>query len=145
MPVRVFSKDKVLRRILRKERFVEGAWKVLRRQKNVLSQSTTPFACTPRSTCKSHVHLHLVIRRPSRVDASQDGKGWTRQGRNKYTPPLWKLFRFQCLRPLGCMPLLLFPKDTVHTIVFYFETSGSGDQQGEDGGGVFYFVSLGRS
>ena len=34
------------RRVLRRERFIEGAWKVLRRQKHVLSQSTTPFACT---------------------------------------------------------------------------------------------------
>ena len=25
---------------------IEGAWKVLRRQKHVLSQGTTPFACT---------------------------------------------------------------------------------------------------
>ena len=46
MPVRVFGKDKVLRRVLRRERFIEGAQKVLRRQKHVLSQSTTPFACT---------------------------------------------------------------------------------------------------
>ena len=40
--------------VLRKERFVEGA-KVLRRQKHVLSQSTTPFACTlcPLSQFKS--------------------------------------------------------------------------------------------
>ena len=28
---------------------VEGAWKVLRRQKHALSQSTTPFACTLQS------------------------------------------------------------------------------------------------
>ena len=28
------------------ERFFEGAKKVLRRQKHVLSQSSTPFACT---------------------------------------------------------------------------------------------------
>ena len=41
-----FSKDRVLRRVLRRECFIEGAWKVLRRQKHVLSQSTTPFACT---------------------------------------------------------------------------------------------------
>ena len=40
------SKDKVLRRVLSRERFIEGAWKVLRRQKHVLLQSTTPFACT---------------------------------------------------------------------------------------------------
>ena len=38
----------VLRRVLRRERFIEGASKVLRRQKHVLSQSTTPFACTLR-------------------------------------------------------------------------------------------------
>ena len=44
--VRVFSKDKVLRRVLRRERVIEGASKVLRRQKHVFSQSTTPFACT---------------------------------------------------------------------------------------------------
>ena len=46
MPVRVFSKGKVLRRVLRRECFIEGAQKVLRRQKHVPSQSTTPFACT---------------------------------------------------------------------------------------------------
>ena len=43
---KVFSKDKVLRRVLRRERFIEDAWKVLKREKHVLSQSTTPFACT---------------------------------------------------------------------------------------------------
>ena len=46
MPARVFSKDKVLRRVLRRECFIEGAWKVLRGQKHVLWQSATPFACT---------------------------------------------------------------------------------------------------
>ena len=40
------NKDKVLRRVLRRERFIEGAEKVLGRQKHVRSQSTTPFACT---------------------------------------------------------------------------------------------------
>ena len=44
-PVRVFSTDKVLRRVLRtsRARFIEGALKVL---KHVPSQSTNPFACT---------------------------------------------------------------------------------------------------
>ena len=47
---RVFSKDKVLRRVLRREGFTEGAWKVLRRQKHILSQSTTPFTRTLRKS-----------------------------------------------------------------------------------------------
>ena len=42
----VFSKDKALRRVLRRERFIEGSQKVLRRQKYVLSQSAIPFART---------------------------------------------------------------------------------------------------
>ena len=33
-------------RVLRRGFVIEGAWKVLRRQKHALSQSTTPFACT---------------------------------------------------------------------------------------------------
>ena len=41
-PVMVFSKYKVLRRVLRRVLCIEGASKVLRRQKHVLSQSTTP-------------------------------------------------------------------------------------------------------
>ena len=36
----------VLRTVLRRERFIEGASKELRRQKHVLSESTTPIACT---------------------------------------------------------------------------------------------------
>ena len=44
---RVSIETEVLRRVLRKERFIEGAYKVLGWQKHVLSQSTTPFlACT---------------------------------------------------------------------------------------------------
>ena len=41
-----FSTDNVLRRVLRRKGFIAGALKVLRRQRHVLSQSTTPFACT---------------------------------------------------------------------------------------------------
>ena len=44
--VRVSIGTEVLRRVLRRERFIEDAQKVLRRQKHVLSQSATPFACT---------------------------------------------------------------------------------------------------
>ena len=40
------AKTVLLRRVLRRERYIEGAQKVHRRQKHVLSQSTTPFACT---------------------------------------------------------------------------------------------------
>ena len=46
MPVKVFSKGKVLGRILRRGSVIEGAEKELRRQKNVVSLSATPFACT---------------------------------------------------------------------------------------------------
>ena len=45
--LRVFSADEVLRRVLRRG----GCQKVLRRQKHVLSQSTTPFACTCLMAC----------------------------------------------------------------------------------------------
>ena len=44
--VRASVRTGVLRRVLRRERRIEGAQKVLRRQKHALSQSTTPFACT---------------------------------------------------------------------------------------------------
>ena len=44
--VRVSIKTEVLRRVLERGCVIEGAWKVLRRQKHALSQSTTPFACT---------------------------------------------------------------------------------------------------
>ena len=42
----------VLRRVLRSGFVMEGAWKVLRRQKHVLSQSTTPVACALKMTSK---------------------------------------------------------------------------------------------
>ena len=43
--VRVFKMDKVPRNVFRRERFIEGVYKLLRRQKHVLSQITTPLAC----------------------------------------------------------------------------------------------------
>ena len=45
--VRVFSKDKFLRTALGRERFIESAEMMLRRQKHVLSQSTTPLRVRP--------------------------------------------------------------------------------------------------
>ena len=44
--VRPSTETEVLGRVLRREGVFEGAYKVLRRQKHALSQSTTPFACT---------------------------------------------------------------------------------------------------
>ena len=44
--VRVSIETEVLRRVLRRGCVIEGAYKVLRRQKHALLQSTTPFACT---------------------------------------------------------------------------------------------------
>ena len=42
-----FSKDKVLGRVLRGERLIEGAQKVLRRQKPILSQKYDPLRVHP--------------------------------------------------------------------------------------------------
>ena len=44
--VRVVVGTEVLRRVLRGGDVMEGAEKVVRRQKHALAQSTTPFACT---------------------------------------------------------------------------------------------------
>ena len=46
-------------RVLRRELFIEGAQKVLRRQKHVLSQSTTPFACTLKKFC-AFLEVHFA-------------------------------------------------------------------------------------
>ena len=41
-----FRQDKVLRSFFEGRVVIEGTWKVLRGQKHVLSQSTTPSVCT---------------------------------------------------------------------------------------------------
>ena len=58
---RVFSKDKVLRRVLRREGFIEGAWKALKRQ----NHGTTPFACT----------LNSIAARGAEQEGAKPGPG----------------------------------------------------------------------
>ena len=82
VPVRVLSKDKVLRRVLRRELFVEDADKVLRRKKHVLSQSMT--------LC---MHPNSIGRRKGR--SSNDGSG---------LPPPRKILR-NLWGPAGVRPV----------------------------------------